>query len=282
MTIGNLYDANNVVVGQAAAFIAASGTPLPAFDKANLADPFDPTPFVSYTLTVSPTSTWTLSYGGQATSSLADTSTSAEIETALAALSTVGAGNVTVTGTTGGPYTVLFDEQVSGKTFTATMTTGTVPTISGGLWTAVGATDQGWKFGTNKSTQAITIEEQSTPVSQAITSQNVTIEGALSEDISRTLALAWNAYVTSTAAAAGVPGYDEVTLTDDVLYYAVCLVSSNDKGYPKWTYAPKWSQLSNASTDFRRAAGKHMYPVIFETLCKPSQITTVNFQAPGS
>lgn len=280
MTIGNLYDANNVVVGQAALFIAAAGTAMPDPGKANLADPFDPAPFLSFSVVVAASSSYTLSYGGQATTSLTDTSTAAEIETALAALSTVGTGNVTVTGT-GTAYTVLFDESVSGKSFTSTVTTGTA-TVSGGLWTAVGATDQGWKFGTNKNTQDISIEEQSTPVGQSITSQNVAIEGALSEDISRTLALAWNAYVTATAPATGVPGYDSIALTDDILYYAVCLISANNKGYPKWTYAPKTSSLSNASTDFRRAAGKHMYPVTFTTLCKPSEIVTLNFTAPGT
>ena len=279
MTIGTLYDANNVIVGQAALFVAASGTALPDVSLANLADPFDPAPFMSYSATVAASSSYTLSYGGQATSTLTDTSTAAAIETALAALSTVGTGNVTVTGT-GTAYTVLFDEQVAGQTLTATATTGTA-TLTGGLWTPVGATDQGWKFGTNKNTQDTTIEEQSTPVGQSITTQNVTFQGALSEDISRTLALAWNAYLTKVAAATGKPGYDQLALTDDVLTYAVCLITNHVNGMPRWIYAPKCSQLSQSSTDFRRAAGKRMYPVTFTTLCKPSEIVTLNFTTAG-
>lgn len=39
--IGDLYDANNVVVGQAAVFFAVKGTALPALDTWNAADPFD-------------------------------------------------------------------------------------------------------------------------------------------------------------------------------------------------------------------------------------------------
>lgn len=41
MTIGDLYDANNVVVGQAAVFYGNSGTALPALSGWNTADPFN-------------------------------------------------------------------------------------------------------------------------------------------------------------------------------------------------------------------------------------------------
>lgn len=282
MTIGSLYDGNNVVVGQAAVFIAPVNTALPGFLGVNLADPFDPTPFTSYTLTAPSTSTFTLTVAGQVTSSLSNASTGAAVLAALQALSTVGVtGVISVTPSSNpGPFTIVLDEELAG-TMTLQVTTG-APTLTGGLWTPVGATDQGWKYGTNKSTQSITIEEQSPPVSQAITSQNVTIEGALSEDISRTLALAYNGFLTAVAPAVGNPGYDQIVLTDTVLYYAVCMVTSHFNGMPRFIYAPKWSQLSNVSTDFRRAAGKRMYPVSFESLCKPSQVQVINFTSPHS
>lgn len=274
--IGDLYDANNVVVGQAALFVAANGVALPAYADANLSDPFDPTPFLAKTLTIGATTTFTLSVGGEATSSLSNSSTAAQIESALEALSTVGAGNVTVTGTTS-PFSLTFDESVR-QPVTVNASAGTA-TLTGGLWTPAGATDQGWKYGTNKSVQDISIEEQSTPVSQAINTQAVTYEGALSEDISPTLAMAYNAVLTSTAPTSSDPGYDKLVLTDDVLYYAVCLVTKHFNGMPRWIYAPKCSQLSNASTDFRRANAKRMYAVSFATLCKPSEIEIINFTA---
>lgn len=52
--------------------------------------------------------TFTLKFLGQTTSALAFNATAAAVNTALEALSTVGAGNVAVTGAAGGPYTVTF------------------------------------------------------------------------------------------------------------------------------------------------------------------------------
>lgn len=285
--IGDLYDANNVVVGQAAVLIAPAFTPLPSLLTANLADPFDPTPFTSYTLTVAATSTYTLTIGGAVTTSLATASTGVQIAAAInglapvAALINAGSNPATVTpATSGGPYTIVLPEELD-QGLTVQMLTGTV-TLTGGLWTPVGATDQGWKYGTSKSVQTIDIEEQSTPVSMAINTQSVTYDGALSEDISRTLALAFNATMSVVAPATLTPGYDNLVLTDTVLYYAVCLVAQHYNGMPRWQYAPKCSQLSSTSVDFRRANAKRMYPVQFATLCKPSQIRTINFTAPHS
>lgn len=281
MTIGSLYDANNVVVGQAAVLVAPNGTALPSFLALNQADPFDITAYISQVLTIAATATWTLSYNGVATSSLTQTSTAASIQTALNAVITpfVSDGAATVTGTTGGPYTITLNEAANElSSITALATIGTA-VLAGGLWTPVGATDQGWKYNANKSTQTISIEEQSSPAGMSISSQAVTIEGSLSEDISRTLVLAYNATLARTAAAVGNPGYDTISLTDDVQYYAVALITSHYNGRPRIVYAPKWSQLANTSTDFRRAANKRMYPVSFATVCATNLIQVVNFTA---
>ena len=196
MTIGSLYDSNNVVVGQAAVFFAPKDTALPALTAWNTADPFDPT-------------FWT------------------------------------------------------------------TPT-----WTPCGATDQGWTFGANKSTQTIDIEEQTTPVATTITTQAVQISGALSEDVSKTLALVYNATLTATAAVTGTsPGYDTLTLTDTPIIYALGMVTVNAEGFGRIIYAPRWTQLSNASTAFRRAAAKRDYPVQFDTVCATDLIRIINFTA---
>ena len=191
--IGDLYDANNVIVGQAAVFFAVEGTALPALSAWNEADPFDET-------------FWTSP-----------------------------------------------------------------------LWTPCGATDQGWQFGADKSTQTINIEEQSTPVATTITSQSITLSGALSEDITRTLALALNAVSATTAPASGQVGYDTLTLSDDPIYYAVGLVTQNPEGFGRIIYAPKWTQLSNVSAAFRRASDKRSYGAGFATVCNTSDIKVINF-----
>jgi hypothetical protein len=61
------------------------------------------------TLTGSPTGgTFTLTYDGETTGNIAYDAEASAIETALDGLSTIGAGNVAVTGDAGGPWTVRF------------------------------------------------------------------------------------------------------------------------------------------------------------------------------
>lgn len=194
--IGDLYDANNVVVGQAAVFTAAEATALPDLDAFNTADPFDEAFFTT----------------------------------------PVG-------------------------------------------WTPVGATEQGWQLGADKSTQTINIEEQSTPVGMTLTSQSISLQGNLSEDITKTLALAMNATSVATAAATGSPGFDTLTLKDDPIYYAVAAVTTNAEGFGRIIYAPKWTSLGNVSTSFRRAAGQRLYGVNFQTVCNTDEIKVINFTA---
>lgn len=75
---------------------------------------------------------WTATFGGQTTASIDDDATAAQAQTALEALSTIGAGNVLVTGTsvaTGLTVTFrgdLADADVSAITTTPTGGTGTV------------------------------------------------------------------------------------------------------------------------------------------------------------
>lgn len=208
MPIGDLYNANNVVVGQAAVFVAPAGTALPTLTGFNTADPFSKTFFAS-------------------------------------------------------------------------------------PWTPVGATEQGWQLGADKSTQTIQIEEQSTPVGTTIQTQSVKLSGSLSEDITSTLTLAMNAKAVATAAGTTSAGYDTITLSDDPIYYAVACVTTNVATYgtaPNTTtgslgriiYAPKWTSLANVSAAFRRAAGQRLYAVEFDTVCNTSQIQIINFTAPHS
>ncbi len=72
----------------------------------------------------------------QTTTALAYNATAAAVQTALAALSNVGAGNVTVTGSNGGPYTITFSPSLSALqgmltiTANATGLTGGTPAIA--------------------------------------------------------------------------------------------------------------------------------------------------------
>jgi hypothetical protein len=165
---------------------------------------------------------------------------------------------------------------------TPTGITGGTLSITQPLWTPVGATDQGWTFASNKTTQVISIEEQSTPVSTEMTAQTLVISGALSEDISATLAMAYNMLATVSAPTTVNPGYTTLNPTDTVLEYAVALMMANRSSYPRWLYIPQATCLANASAAFRRAAAKRMYTCDFSSVCPIAAITVVDFTAPHS
>lgn len=286
MAIGDLYNAQNVVTGQAAVFVAPGNTPLIDLSKFNTADPFDTTAWTTYSMAVGATTAVILTFLRRgvtaSTTSLTITGlTAAALQAALNGLATIGAGGVNVTGTTTtGPFFISFDEGLQDGVLTAAFT-GTGGVLSAPLWTACGATEQGWQLGADKSTQSINIEEQSTQVGTTITSQAVSVQGSLSEDITRTLALAMNATVTKTAAVTTVsPGYDTLTLTDTVLVYALGLVTTNAEGFGRIVYAPLWTSLGNVSASFRRAAGQRLYGVNFATICATNQIQILNFTQP--
>lgn len=82
---------------------------------------------------------FTLTFGGETTDSIDDDATAADVQAALEALSTIGEGNVAVTGT--GPWTVRFQgdlENTNVAQMTATPTGGT-GTITIATTTAGGA-----------------------------------------------------------------------------------------------------------------------------------------------
>ncbi len=88
------------------------------------------------TISGSPTGgTFTLTYAGQTTAGIAYNAAATAVQSALAALSTVGTGNVAVTGSAGGPYTVTFQgalahTNVAAMTASAASLTGGSPSIA--------------------------------------------------------------------------------------------------------------------------------------------------------
>jgi hypothetical protein len=109
-----------------------SGTPLAKITATGLYGPYSVTDEVQ-TLTVggSGLTSFTITWNGQTTASLDDQATAAEVQTALENLSNIAPGDVTVTGSAGGPWTVTFggtlaDTNVAAMTTTPTGGTGTV------------------------------------------------------------------------------------------------------------------------------------------------------------
>lgn len=89
------------------------------------------------TITGTPTGgTFTLSYAGQTTAGIVYNAAATAVQTALLALSSIGTGNVVVTGAVGGPYTVTFQGTLAGTDVaqmtanSSGLTGGTTPTVT--------------------------------------------------------------------------------------------------------------------------------------------------------
>lgn len=136
----SIYNCQTVAADPALFTLAAypdgvpSGTPLGEVTATGLLGPYtgDSTDEVqSVTEGGSGLTSFTLTYAGQTTSSLDDQVTATQMQTALEALSNIGVGNVLVTGSAGGPYTVTFrgdlaNTNIAQMTATPTGGTGTV------------------------------------------------------------------------------------------------------------------------------------------------------------
>lgn len=102
------------------------------------------------TISGSPTGgTFTLTFGGYTTAGIAYNATAAVVQTALEALTSFGTGNVTVTGSNGGPYTVTFVGSLglaaqSTMTASAAGLTGGTPSIAVASTTSGVAPDATW------------------------------------------------------------------------------------------------------------------------------------------
>lgn len=85
------------------------------------------------TITGGPTGgSFTLTFQGETTAAIAYNATAAAVQTALRALDNIGAGQVGVTGSAGGPYTVTFTDMdnVTQMTATSSLTGGTTPGVT--------------------------------------------------------------------------------------------------------------------------------------------------------
>ncbi|MFD4397212.1 hypothetical protein [Kitasatospora sp. NPDC058478] len=133
-----------------------SGIPLGRLNESGLYAPYSPPTSETQTVTVTggPTGgTFTLTFNGQTTAPVPYNATPAQLRGALEALNNIAAGDVTVTGNAGGPYTVAFlghflGVNVAQMTASATgLTGGTSPavnvatTTNGGTATASDGTE---------------------------------------------------------------------------------------------------------------------------------------------
>ncbi len=107
----------------------------------------EPTEVQTATITGGPTGgTFTLTYNSETTAAIAYNATAAAVQSALYALPNVNAGDLTVTGNAGGPYTITFGGSLAGQNVAAItasgagLTGGSTPGVTMATTTAGGGT----------------------------------------------------------------------------------------------------------------------------------------------
>lgn len=148
-------------------------------------------------------------------------------------------------------------------------------------WAAAGASDEGYKLTIDSSTQTENIEEDPQPVSVDLEGREIKIEAALAEDTLETIKLAvGGGSIAVQAASSTVVGKRTLTLNDSIDRVAAVLEMKNKFGLARRWIIPEMMAGGSVSTDFRRAAGKRLYPLALQAVCATADIRCVDITAP--
>jgi len=151
----------------------------------------------------------------------------------------------------------------------------------GDPWQGAGATDNGFKFSVASQTNNVTVEEQSTPVAQTLSSRGVTISASLAEDTVQVMQWSYGTgVITSVAASPGPPvvsAKQVLTFDDNILEWAAILETQSTSGKARRYFVPKMNSGGTVDTSFRRASDKRMYPLTLTSVCAPSEIAIYDF-----
>lgn len=140
-------------------------------------------------------------------------------------------------------------------------------------WIPGGATEDGLQLQVQRTTQDHTIEEQLSPVIVSSNAGQVQVVITFAEDTLETMKLAYGGgTITTTAAAAGVPGTRELVLQEGLDVVAVGFEGKGPKGNFRRVLIPQMVATGNVSTAYRRSAANRVYQVTFRALVPMSQI----------
>lgn len=220
---------------------------------------------------------FTLTYAGQTTGSIAAAATAATVQTALVALSNIAPGDVVVTGSAGGPYTVTFQGLLAGTNvaaMTATPTGGTgtvvVTTSSEGalnaqaLWTPIGATEGGVTMRFTRETNDISVEEQPNPLDVATNTLDPRVECTLAEDTLETMKLAYGGgTITEYAATTNASGYRDYKISNELEHLVLGMEGLNSFGFWRRVLFQDVLSVAQVETAFRRSESQRLYAVSF-------------------
>jgi hypothetical protein len=151
----------------------------------------------------------------------------------------------------------------------------------GAGWNYVGATEAGVTLTFNPTTQNINIEEQPTPVGVAVNTADLQITANLSEETLTHINQAWGngGSIATTAAGAGQPGKQVLTLSTSFQTLSAALIGQNQLGFARVLYIPTVVSAGQVQTAFRRAAQQRMYPLTLTAICPFNAITWTDLTA---
>jgi hypothetical protein len=142
-------------------------------------------------------------------------------------------------------------------------------------WSYVGATEAGVTVTFNPSTQDINIEEQPTPVGVAVNTADLQVTCSLSEETLANVNMAWGngGTISVTAAGAGQPGKQVLTLSTNFQTMACAVVGKNQLGFARVLSIPTVISAGQVQTAYRRAAQQRLYPLTLSAICPFNTIT---------
>jgi hypothetical protein len=173
-----------------------------------------------------------------------------------------------------------------GLVFTATLSTA-LPSdqnlgvgsswISGG-WSYVGATDAGVTLTWTPATVDIQIEEQPTPVARIVNTATAEITFSFNEETLANINLAYGGagVIAVTAAGAGQPGKNVLSLSTNFPQLACAIVGKNQLGFARVMTIPAVMSAGTVATSYRRAANQRMYPVTLSAVCAFASIAWID------
>lgn len=147
-------------------------------------------------------------------------------------------------------------------------------------WKSIGASESGATVRFSRATNDISIEEQLNPVDIATTSIDPRIEVTLSEDTLETMKLAYGGgTITTVAPTSTVPGYRELTITEDIEHLTLGLEGENTKT-PANSNVRQWRRIlwldvlsvADVETSYRRAETQRLYAVSFRLVSPINQM----------
>jgi len=148
-------------------------------------------------------------------------------------------------------------------------------------WSYIGSTEAGVTLTFNPTTQNIMIEEQPTPVAVAISTADIQMTCNLSEETLVNINTTWGngASIATTAAGAGQPGKQVMTLSTNFATMSVALVGRNQLGFARVLYIPVMFSAGQVQTAYRRAAQQRLFPLTLSCVSNFSAITWTDLTA---